>query len=70
MEESIAWERSRNCILREEIWSLTGDIDKLQSKVSYLQASGPVEKTAGKRDNYSSDDKKSLFSNCDNDGST
>jgi chromosome segregation ATPase len=70
MEESIAGERSRNCILREEIWSLTGDIDKLQSKVRYLQASSPVEKTAGKRDNYSSDEKKPFFSNCDVDRST
>ena len=70
MEESIAWERSRNCILCEEIWSRAGDIDKLQSQIRYLQASRPVEKTAGERDNYSSDDDKSLFSKCDNDGST
>ena len=70
MEESIAWERSRNCILCEEIWSRAGDIDKLQSQIRYLQASRPVEKTAGERDNYLSDDDKSLFSKCDNDGST
>ncbi len=70
MEESIAWERSHNCILREEIWSLAGDMDKLKSQIRYLHASHPVEKTAGERDNYSSDDDKSLFSKCDDDGST
>ena len=50
MEESIAWERSRNCILREEIWSLAGDIDKLQSQIRYLQASHPAcgEDSGGK----------------------
>ncbi len=59
-----------NSRLREKIWDLYWDIDKLQSQIRYLQASLPVEKTAGKRDNYLSDDNKSLFSNSDDDGST
>jgi hypothetical protein len=71
LEESIDWERRSNSRLREEIWIKDGDIDKLQSKVRYLQeTSHPVEKTAGKRDNYSSDDDKSLFSKSNDEGNT
>jgi len=70
LEESIDWERTSNCRLRDEICSLASELDQLQAQIRYLQASRPVEETAGYRYNYSSDDDKSLFSNCDDNGST
>jgi hypothetical protein len=70
LKESIEWERKSNCRLRDEIRSLASELGRLHAQIRYLQASRPVEETAGNRDNYSSDDDKSLFSNCDDDGGT
>ena len=56
LEESIDWERTSNCRLRDEICSLASELDQLQAQIRYLQASPPVEETAGNRYNYSSDD--------------
>ena len=71
LEESIDWERKTNCRLRDKIRCLASEKGQLKAQIRYLQASCPVEETAGNRDNYSSDDKKSLFSsNCDGNGST
>ena len=69
MEESLDWERSRNCILCEEICSLAGEIGKLHAQIRYLQASRPVGERAGERENYLSDDNSSLFPSFDDDGS-
>ena len=68
--ESIDWERKSNCRLRDEICRLASELGQLAAQIRYLQASRHVEETAGNRENYSSDDDKSLFSNCDDDGST
>ena len=70
LEESIDWERKSNCRLRDEIRRLASERGQLAAQIRYLQASRPVEETAGNRENYSSDDDTSLFSNCDNNGST
>jgi hypothetical protein len=70
LEESIDWERKSNCRLRDEICRLASELGQLEAQIRYLQASRPVEETAGNRENYLSDDDKSLFSNCDDDGST
>ncbi len=70
LRENITDQREEIRRLEELVDSQNIDIDKLQSQIRYLQASRPVEKTAGKRDNYLSDDNKSLFSNSDDDGST
>ena len=70
LEESIDWERRSNSRLRDKICRLASELGQLAAQIRYLQASRPVEETAGNSDNYSSDDNKSLFSNCDDDGST
>ncbi len=70
LEESIDWERRHNSRLHDEICRLTRERGQLATQIRYLQASRPVEETAGNRDNYSSDDNKSLFSNSDNNEST
>jgi hypothetical protein len=69
LEEFIDWERRSNSRLRDEICRLASELGQLAAQIRYLQASRPVEETAGNRDNYSSDDDKSHFSNCDDDGS-
>ena len=70
LEESIDWERRSNSRLRDEICRLASECGQLAAQIRYLQASRPVEETVGNRENYSSDDNKSLFSNCDDNGST
>jgi len=70
LEESIDWERRSNSRLRDEICRLASESGQLAAQIRYLQASRPVEETAGNRENYSSDDDTSLFSNCDDNGST
>ena len=52
LEESIDWERTNNCRLGAEICSLANELGQLQAQIRYLQASRPVEETAGYRYNY------------------
>ena len=56
LEESIRGERKSNRRLCNEICSLASELGQLQAQIRYLQASPPVEETAGNRYNYSSDD--------------
>ena len=65
MEESIDWERSRNCKLREENCHLSGEVGRLQFQINNMRASRP----AAGVDNYLSDDNLSLFPSSDDDGS-
>ena len=65
LEGSIDWERSHNCILRDKICGLAGEIGELNAQIRYLQASRPVGEKAGERDKYLSDDNVSLFSHSD-----
>ncbi len=55
LEESIDWERSRNCILCDEICGLADEIGELYAQIRYLQASRFVGEQARERDNYLSD---------------
>ena len=41
MEESIDWERSRNCMLHEENCRLSGEVGRLQFQINDMQASRP-----------------------------
>ncbi len=41
MEESIDWERSRNCMLRKENCSLSGVVGRLQFQINDMRASHP-----------------------------
>jgi len=65
MEESIDWERSRNCKLHEENCHLSGEVGRLQFQINNMRARG---ETVGV-DNYLSDDNLSLFPSSDNNGS-
>ncbi len=41
MEESIDWERSRNCKLRKENCRLSGEVGRLQFQINNMRASHP-----------------------------
>jgi len=41
MEESIDWERSHNCKLREENCRLSGEVGRLQFQINDMWASHP-----------------------------
>jgi hypothetical protein len=41
MEESIDWERSRNCKLRKENCRLSGEVGRLQFQINHMRASRP-----------------------------
>ena len=60
MEESIDWERSRNCMLREENCHPSGEVGRLQFQINNMRASRP---------GMESDDNLSLFSSHDDNGS-
>ena len=65
MEESIDWERSRNCKRRKENSHLSGEVGRLQFQINNMRASRP----AAGVDNFLSDDNLSLFPSSDDDGS-
>ena len=69
MDESIDWERSRNCKLREENCHLSSEVGRLQYQINDMRASPPVGETATGVDDYLSDDNLSLFSSSDDNGS-
>jgi hypothetical protein len=65
MEESIDWERSRNCKLCEENCCLSGEVGRLQFQINDMRASRPAVGV----DTYLSDDNLSLFPSSDDNGS-
>ena len=69
MDESIDWERSRNCKLREENCHLSSEVGRLQYQINDMRASPPVGETATGVDDYLSDNNLSLFSSSDDNGS-
>ena len=61
LEESIRGERKISNRLRDKICSLASELGQLQAQIRDMQASHPVEETAGDRYNYASDDDTLLF---------
>ena len=70
LERLLDSEIRSNSRLHDKISSLTSKLGQQAAQIRNLQASQSMEETAGNRDNYSSDDNKSLFSKSDDDGST
>ena len=73
LEKALDWERSRNCILRDEMSDVcmkkNQEYFELYTQLRNLQASHPVGGKAGERDRYMSNNNASLFSCSDDDGS-